>query len=249
MFSKIPAFFSMPNAAAATAPSTPTFAGMPLVNPLLNDAQQNIESLDERIQQLESVAQWLNMNLQLVNSTVQQLQVQKQTLQALAQWQALSKDALGELAKMNPFAAVPDTKGDAATQVVSEEASASVEKIKSSAQKATVQPAEQKMDSEVGSNERSVDAGETEDLPVAFEKMAKSWWDGLQNQFAQLAQPLMDAAKSSVDDMVDQVDQAQSKVVKPRASRAKKTAEASVKKDVAKTVRKPSSATSSRTKR
>ena len=99
MFSKIPPFFSMPNMSPAELEAAPSFAGMPLVNPLLNDAQANIDTIDERIQQLESVAQWLNLNLQMVNSSVQQLQVQKQTLLALAQWQELSKSTMESFSK------------------------------------------------------------------------------------------------------------------------------------------------------
>lgn len=218
MFSKIPSFFSMPNASAPSDSATPTFAGMPLVNPLLNDAQQNIESLDERIQQLESVAQWLNMNLQLVNSTVQQLQVQKQTLQALAQWQALSKDALGELAKMNPFAAAQGM-----TEEVPVEAPVAA-KAKPVPQSVTEQHSEvATCDAKVTGAESDSESG-AEALPAAFEKMAQSWWDGLQNQFAQLAQPLMDAAKASVAE-VDEHSPHPTKepVASARPSRVKKS--------------------------
>ena len=221
MFSKIPSFFSMPNASAPSDSATPTFAGMPLVNPLLNDAQQNIESLDERIQQLESVAQWLNMNLQLVNSTVQQFQVQKQTLQALAQWQALSKEALGELAKMNPFAAAQGATEEAPVEVpVAAEAkpvpqSATEKHAEAAAFDANVTAAESDVESDVESG--------AEALPAAFEKMAQSWWDGLQNQFAQLAQPLMDAAKASVAEVDGQSHHPKQPVAPARPSRVKKS--------------------------
>ena len=225
MFSKIPSFFSMPNASQSSDNAMPTFAGMPLVNPLLNDAQQNIESLDERIQQLESVAQWLNMNLQLVNSTVQQLQVQKQTLQALAQWQALSKDALGELAKMNPFAAA-----EAVTEeVVTGGAASSTEPSPVEMPEAGTTPTSKKgaakrthaKASEADGLKQDDPESGAEALPAAFEKMAQSWWDGLQNQFAQLAQPLMDAAQATTDSV------AAAETKEPessnRNSRAKKT--------------------------
>lgn len=133
MISGFPPFFNTPNAGD----TPPMFAGLPLVNPLLNDASTNIETLNERITQLESVAQWLNMNLQMVNASVQQMQVQKQTLQALAEWQQLSKGTLEELAKNKPSAEPNPT------------------------------------------------------TPTAFEQVAQSWWDGLQQQFVQLAQPLV----------------------------------------------------------
>ncbi|AXF84977.1 hypothetical protein DTO96_100694 [Ephemeroptericola cinctiostellae] len=234
MFSKIPSFFSMPNASASSDNATPTFAGMPLVNPLLNDAQQNIESLDERIQQLESVAQWLNMNLQLVNSTVQQLQVQKQTLQALAQWQALSKDALGEFAKMNPFAAAQGV-----TEEVVAEAPAVVKakpEPKKAAEKHTHVEAPESSEVEPDSE------SSTEALPAAFEKMAQSWWDGLQHQFAQLAQPLVDAAKTTVAEAAEHG--LNSTTAAPtRTSRAKKAPAA-----VSKTPRKTTSSKVVRTK-
>lgn len=144
MFSNL---FNLANSSDAT----PMFAGLPLVNPLLNDATTNIETLNERIAQLESVSQWLNMNLQMVNASVQQLQVQKQTLQALAEWQKLSKGAMEEFTK---------TKVD-------EPASTSKSK------KTAAKPDEPT-------------------TPAAFEQMAQSWWDGLQQQFAQLAQPLVE---------------------------------------------------------
>lgn len=239
MFSKIPSFFSMPNVSTSADNTTPTFAGMPLVNPLLNDAQQNIESLDERIQQLESVAQWLNMNLQLVNSTVQQLQVQKQTLQALAQWQALSKDALGELAKMNPFAATQGaTEEEIATEAAAE---AKPEPKKTMAKHAkTAAPESNELNAEPDSgSEKGVSV---EALPAAFEKMAQSWWDGLQNQFAQLAQPLVDAAKTTVADVAEH-GLSSTSATAARTSRAKKAPAV-----VSKTPRKTTSTKAARTK-
>ncbi|MGL4766673.1 MAG: PhaM family polyhydroxyalkanoate granule multifunctional regulatory protein [Formosimonas sp.] len=101
MFANFTQLFNLPQAAAGDTP--PMFAGVPLVNPLLNDAATNLEAIDERIKQLESVSQWLNMNLQMVNASVQQLQVQKQTLHALAEWQKLSQSAL-ETPPANPDA-------------------------------------------------------------------------------------------------------------------------------------------------
>ncbi len=238
MFSKIPSFFSMPNVSASADNATPTFAGMPLVNPLLNDAQQNIESLDERIQQLESVAQWLNMNLQLVNSTVQQLQVQKQTLQALAQWQALSKDALGELAKMNPFAAAQGATEEAAAEAVADTKPEPKKTTAKQAKAAAPEADELNAEPDSGSEKES----STEALPAAFEKMAQSWWDGLQNQFAQLAQPLVDAAKTTVAEVAEH-GLSSTSATAARTSRAKKAPAV-----VSKTPRKTTSTKAARTK-
>ncbi|TDR33037.1 PhaM family polyhydroxyalkanoate granule multifunctional regulatory protein [Hydromonas duriensis] len=197
MFSKIPAFFSMPNN-NTTGDNAPSFSGMPLVNPLLNDAQTNIESLDERIQQLESVAQWLNMNLQMVNGTVQQLQVQKQTLQALAQWQALSKDALGELAKINPFAAaqIQETPIKAESNTQPNTTTRTRKPSKTNKSSRTSHATDESATQQTSAQTESAPPVET---PAAFEQIAHTWWNGLQSQFAQLAQPMMQAVKSAND--------------------------------------------------
>lgn len=101
MFSNIPSFFNLPSNVNVPTDMSGMFAGVPLKNPLLSDQTQNVEQLDERIKQLESVASWLNLNLQMVNSSVQQLQVQKQTLQALGQWQEMTKTAMAGFVKAN----------------------------------------------------------------------------------------------------------------------------------------------------
>lgn len=176
MFSKIPPFFQWPQAGTSESANPSTlFSGVPLVNPLLNDSQSNIESLDERIAQMESVAQWLNLNLQMVNHSVQQLQVQKQTLMALAQWQEMSKDALSQLAKVNPFASA-----------MSESVSADAE-VEPPQSTAPDEPQEAKESKE-----------ETSQMSSVFEQLASSWWSGLQSQFAQIAQPLMEQAQAAM---------------------------------------------------
>lgn len=203
MFSKIPPFFTMPNISAAGAEAAPAFAGMPLVNPLLNDAQTNIESLDERIQQLESVAQWLNLNLQMVNTTVQQLQVQKQTLQALAQWQELSKSTMESFSKINPFTESEKTENE--PPEVKPKKSTTINKsngtqaAKKATKATTKKSAEAKIAEAAGDTENAIE----EEMPAIFEKMAQTWWDGLQNQFAQLAQPLVESAEEAANKLTE----------------------------------------------
>lgn len=174
MFSGLPSFFNFPKSNnEADTPSAGLFAGVPLINPLLNDADTNLKSLEERIAQLESVSQWLNMNLQMVNTSVQQLQVQKQTLQALAEWQKLSKDAMAQFAQKNTE---PANQGDAEPQK-------------------TATPKKTKAKPEAMPSQPEATAAHSE----AFEQAAQSWWNGLQQQFIQLAQPLVEAAKPAVE--------------------------------------------------
>jgi hypothetical protein len=178
MFPQMPSFFPWANGSSQTSKPEAMFTGMPLVNPLLNDAQQNIETLDERIAQLESVAQWLNMNLQMVNSAVQQLQVQKQTILALAQWQAMSKDALGEWAKMKPFGTETPNQSDGTP---TEPATPTAKKSKAAKKPITEPPKD--------TSQTTAEEPPPLKMPVAIEQFAQSWLEGLQNQFAQLAQP------------------------------------------------------------
>ena len=177
MFNQMPPFFNWPNQTSGAPEQAPSdmFAGMPMVNPLLNDAQQNIESLDERIAQLESVAQWLNMNLQMVNSGVQQLQVQKQTLLALAQWQEMSANAMSGFANAGAFGQ---------TAEATDGADNATEATQTDPQSAT------------SDNAAPADASA---MPAAFEQMAQSWWTGLQNQFGQLAKSVFDDAAVAAD--------------------------------------------------
>ena len=185
MFPQMPSFFPWANGSSQTDKPEAMFAGVPLVNPLLHDAQQNMEALDERIAQLESVAQWLSLNLQMVNHAVQQLQVQKQTLIALAQWQTMSKDALSEWSKANPFANTADSAEASSNQESPQTKSktGAKQKIKSKDADETAVPAQ---------------AGAVNKIPAAFEQMAQSWWDGLQTQFAQLAQPIVSGAVDEI---------------------------------------------------
>lgn len=200
MFSKIPPFFSMPNAAPAGVEAAPSFAGMPLVNPLLNDAQANIDTIDERIQQLESVAQWLNLNLQMVNTSVQQLQVQKQTLLALAQWQELSKSTMESLSKINPFAETEQQDANPeATQTEAQKEHDSNQSPKGTKAKASKRVASKKSEADVVEKTNPLPDEIEAEMPAMFEKMAQTWWEGLQNQFAQLAQPLVETAQAAAN--------------------------------------------------
>lgn len=191
MFSGLSPFFNFPNANTDTSGNNapPMFAGVPLVNPLLNDAQTNLKTLDERIAQLESVSQWLNMNLQMVNGSVQQLQVQKQTLQALAEWQKLSQGAMGELTKINPFNPPAETPADAQSEYESKPEQP-LKKTQVKAKKTAAKIASE--------DSAAATVDEPPVIPAAFEHMAQAWWDGLQQQFAQLAQPLVDAESNKV---------------------------------------------------
>ncbi|GHA74034.1 hypothetical protein GCM10009007_13990 [Formosimonas limnophila] len=181
MFLQMPSFFPWANGSSQTDKPEAMFAGVPLVNPLLHDAQQNMETLDERIAQFESVAQWLSMNLQMVNHAVQQLQVQKQTLFALAQWQTMSKDALSEWSKVNPFANNADSAEASSNQEVPQKKP-----------KAGAKPRTKSKD--VAATQMPAQAESVHKIPAAFEHMTQSWWDGLQTQFAQLAQPIVSGA-------------------------------------------------------
>lgn len=159
MFSTVPPFFPFTNPASTQDDASSLFSSvLPLINPLLSNNPISTETIDEQIEQLESVTQWLNVNLQMVNASIQQLQVQKQTMTALAEWQKLSADAMAQFTQKTPSE-----------------------------------------DSNTHTNTSTDNASplNTSNLPPAFEQMAQTWWNGLQQQFTQLVKPIIEKETSS----------------------------------------------------
>lgn len=193
MFSNIPSFFNLPSNVNVPTDMSAMFAGVPLQNPLLSDQTKNVEQLDERIKQLESVASWLNLNLQMVNSSVQQLQVQKQTLQALGQWQEMTKTAMAGFVKANervePSAAQEPASAAENNQPAKTKAKPSTTKTTAKSNVET----EEKIDIPIAA------PTDADDMAANLEQIAQSWWAGLQNQFAQVVQPVMESVTTQVE--------------------------------------------------
>lgn len=80
-----------------------------------------IEELDKRINELKTVEQWLNLNLNLLKTTIQGMEVQKGTLAAIQVFSASfqsspSKDSRASGASPNPFATAGAASGTAGVQ-------------------------------------------------------------------------------------------------------------------------------------
>lgn len=90
----------------------------------------NIEELDKRIQDLKSVENWLQMNMNVLRSTIQGLEVQRATLAALKSFsEAMTPEAMAEATKAAQKAANQATQ--AATDMAKEMTSASFSPSKS----------------------------------------------------------------------------------------------------------------------
>jgi PAB1-binding protein PBP1 len=88
-------------------------AGMPTLD---------IEELDKRIQDLKSVENWLQLNMNVLRSTIQGLEVQRATLAALKNFSAaMTPEALAEATKAAQKAASQATQAasDMATEMAS----------------------------------------------------------------------------------------------------------------------------------
>jgi PAB1-binding protein PBP1 len=82
----------------------------------------DIEELDKRIQDLKSVENWLQLNMNVLRSTIQGLEVQRATLEALKSFSAaMTPEALAEATKAAQKAASQATQAasDMATEMAS----------------------------------------------------------------------------------------------------------------------------------
>ena len=79
----------------------------------------DIEELDKRIQDLKSVENWLQLNMNVLRSTIQGLEVQRATLAALKSFsEAMTPEAMAEASKAAQKAASQATQ--AATDMAKE---------------------------------------------------------------------------------------------------------------------------------
>jgi hypothetical protein len=97
---RMPAFPGMP-AGAAAPPLHPSLAMMSdMISPLTN-----VEELDKRITDMRAVEQWLQLNLNMLQSAIQALEVQRATLATLKAFGAFAQNSMAAAA--DPASAGP----------------------------------------------------------------------------------------------------------------------------------------------
>lgn len=100
---RLPVFPGMP-AGAAAPPLHPSLTMMSdMISPLTN-----VEELDKRITDMRAVEQWLQLNLNMLQSAIQALEVQRATLATLKAFGAFAQTSMESAAAPKPANPAPD---------------------------------------------------------------------------------------------------------------------------------------------
>ena len=170
----------------------------------------DIDEIDRRLQDLNTISQWLSLNQNMLQSTIQTLQVQRATLAAIQSFGSAA-ESKGDAESVSPMDVMQAfTKMFAPAQgspKAGADASGSTESKPSTGAAGTT-----------AAGAGMGDSGATPSAGPAAAADPQQWWAMLQNQFAQVTSAALNAQKAAAQAATPQ-NAASNKTAKPKTSR------------------------------
>ncbi|MFK7965116.1 MAG: PhaM family polyhydroxyalkanoate granule multifunctional regulatory protein [Burkholderiaceae bacterium] len=172
----------------------------------------DIDEIDRRLQDLNTISQWLSLNQNMLQSTIQTLQVQRATLAAIQSFGSAA-ESKGDAEAVSPMDVM-----QAFTKMFAPAQSAPTAGASTSGG-ATGKPSTGASGATSASSPTGASGGNAK--PGAEPAAAadpQQWWAMLQNQFAQLTNAALSAQKAATQ-AASPKNAASSKTAKPKSSR------------------------------
>jgi len=158
----------------------------------------DIEEIDRRLQDLNTISQWLSLNQNMLQSTIQTLQVQRATLAAI-----------------QSFGAAAENKGDSDAVSPLDVMQAFTKMFAPAGEPESAGPAESTGQTQSGQTDKA--PGMAGGTGMAADP--QQWWAMLQNQFAQVANVALSTQKAAAKAAASSSRKASAKTTKSKAAR------------------------------